>query len=69
MAGKPRKWVIAVAEEMTPDEAALLGKALGGAGYTGRFIAGEEAELIIDGAKWRHSQGMGRGGDANGEEP
>lgn len=61
---KPQKWVIAVSEEMTVDEARALGKALGAAGHTGKFIAGEEATLILDGAKWRNEQRGRKGGDA-----
>ena len=54
--GKLQKWVIEVAEEMTTDEACALGKELGKAGHTGRFIAGDIALLVADGAKWRNEQ-------------
>ncbi|MBQ9001110.1 MAG: hypothetical protein IJ087_04575 [Eggerthellaceae bacterium] len=61
---RPKKWVIEVTQEMTTDEACALGKALGQAGYTGKFIAGDQAGLIADGAKWRYEQRKAKGGDA-----
>ena len=60
---KQQKWVIEVTQEMTPDEACALGKVLGAAGYTGKFIAGDEASLIADGARWRYEQRKAKGGD------
>jgi hypothetical protein len=54
-ADMPHTWVIEVF--LSVQQARELGKVLGKAGYTGKFIDGDIASLALDGAKYRKMKG------------
>lgn len=50
---EPHRFVIVLEQLITCAEATELGKVLGSAGYTGRFVGGSVADLVALGARAR----------------
>ena len=60
---RPEAWVIVV-DGMSHDQAVALGKAMGGMGLTGQFLAGGLARNMQRFSKWQREHGDQRGGEA-----
>ena len=54
----PHAWVIEI-DAMSVERAREIGRLLGEAGVTGRFLSGDVAENLREYAQWRKAQGEG----------